>query len=427
MTLQFHDPTLPLAIAADNGVALTLREGLTLDEWLDVGKNLGRASQGIQWFVGDWLNYGVVHGYVAQDKYDLAEEVTHMAKGWLYQCAWVARSIDPADRKADLSFEHHRRIASLKPGLERSVLLQAAVDMRMSVRDLRDVATSVMSPADLEADGFQELDRDTLEPAAAPLLTLGIPIDSPVQGKVITLGNHRLIVGDASDPLIMDALFEGESEASVVWTDPPYGVDYTGKTEDALTIQNDAKSADDLVTVLSLAFVNIDRHLRTGSGIYIASGFAHMDLFVGIVDAVGWRFSTELVWVKNRWALGWGHYHPQHEAIIYAMKGNGMVRFYGGRDRSTVFGLETVDGEVSFSIPSPSANREHPTMKPPKLIFEMIRNSAMPGEIVLDPFAGSGSTMIAAEQLGQRAFMIELDPVYANVIIERYKREIENV
>lgn len=426
-----------LASVLAGGVALQLRPDLSEQDWVKVGLSLGRAAQGIQWFVGDWLNYGIDHGYVPTDRYQIAVEITNMSDAWLKVCAWVARSFKPEDRRADLSFEHHKRLASLRPGVERTAILQVAAEQGISSRDVFTLAQEVMSPSVVEAELVESgaplsaLEQLANSEAAADIFGESEVAAAPVQrvvptlpSGVIQLGRHRLIVGDATDPSVYDELFADGGQASTVWTDPPYGVAYEGKTDEALTIQNDAQDDDALLKMLALAFSNADDRLREGSGIYIASGFAHMDKFVQVVDAVGWRFSTELVWVKNRFAMGWGHYHPQHEAIIYAMKG-APVRFYGGRDRTTVFGLANVDGELTFTIPSPAANREHPTMKPPRLIFEHLRNSMQHGEIVLDMFAGSGSTMIAAEQLGASAYMIELDPVYAQVIIDRYHREIE--
>ena len=394
--------------------SLELRPDLSEEEWIEVGRLLGRGAQGVQWAIGDWINYGVDRSYVPQGKYDLASDLTGMAKEWLYVCAWVARSIEPSDRRADLTFTHHKQIASLKPSIERSALLQIASETQMSSRDLYTLSTTVVSPSAPE-DASPEIaptDPDQLESQRPSL--------PPVQtGQLIALGPHRLVVGDSTDPEVWAKLFMDQPEASVMWTDPPYGVEYVGKTDEKLTIDSDR--VEDLPKLLALAFANADKHLLDGSASYICSGYYNVDTFIQVIRALGWRHSTELVWIKQRMTLGWGNYHPQHEGQLYVFKGSNH-RWYGPANRTTVFGLgETSDGTFGYTIPNPSASRRHPTMKPPKLIFEQLRNSALPGEVVVDPFAGSGSTMIAADQLGLRAFMIEYSEKYAAEIVDRWE------
>lgn len=398
-------------------VSLTLRPDLTQQEWLDVGKNLGRAAQGVQWLIGDWLNYGVDRGYILYGKYELAAELTHMTKDWLYVCAWVARSFAPNERRPELSFTHHKQLASLKPGIERSALLQVAAQEGMSSRDLYAVSNQIVAP---QVEPTVVVPPVSVETPGDSQVTPPNPGHPPVQaGEVIELGPHRLIVGDATDPEIWAKLFDGQPEASVLWTDPPYGVDYVGKTEEGMTISHD--TVEDLPRLLALSLAHADKYLRDGSACYICTGFANQSITQDVIQVLGWRFSVELVWVKNHFAMGRGDYHPQHESQLYAFKGDGR-RWFGPQNRSTVFGLgNTDDGSFGYTIPRPSASLRHPTMKPPKLIFEQVRNSALNGEVVLDCFAGSGSTMVAADLLGLRAFMIEIDPKYAAEIIDRWR------
>ena len=411
MTLQVPDNQA--LSQAPTSVALSIREDLTLDEWMTLGSQLGRGAQGIQWFVGDWLNFGFKKGFMASERYELAEEITHMTKAWLYRCAWVAKAVAPEDRRVELSFDHHTRIASIKPGPERDVLLQVAVQEKMSARDLYSLATDVLAPAMIETP--------VQPPVQVDDASVVVP-DLPEVGQVFDLGPHRLVVGDSTDLAIWKALFDGQEPADIMWTDPPYGVDYVGRTDEELTIQGD--SSADIGKLLVQAFGLADLNLKEGSPLYIASGYRNMHVVVDIMGLIEWRFSTELIWLKNNFAIGRGDYHPKHESLVYGFKGASR-RWYGPRNRSTVFGLTEVGaGDLDYTIPMPSANDRHPTMKPPKLIFEQLRNSALHGQTVLDPFAGSGSTMIAAEQMGMRAFMIELDPKYAKVIIDRYHEEI---
>jgi hypothetical protein len=391
--------------------SLDLRLDLTEEEWIEVGRTLGRGAQGVQWAIGDWINYGVDRGYVPQGKYDLASDLTGMTKEWLYVCAWVARSIQPSDRRAELTFAHHRQIASLKPSIERSALLQVAAETQMSSRDLYTLSNTVVAPTS---------EPDVASPETSPEVETPSRVLPPVQtGSLIELGPHRLVVGDSTDPEVWAKLFMDQPMASVLWTDPPYGVDYVGKTDEQMTIDSDR--VEDLPRLLALAFSHTDRYLLDGSAGYICSGYYNVDTVIDVIRALGWRHSTQLVWIKQRMTLGWGDYKPQHESQFYVLKGSNH-RWYGPQNRTTVFGLgATSDGTFGYTIPNPSASRRHPTMKPPKLIFEQLRNSALNGEVVVDPFAGSGSTMIAAEQLGLRAFMIEFSEKYAAEIVDRWE------
>lgn len=395
--------------------ALILRDDLSRDEWINVGRSLGRVAQGVQWILGDWLNYGVDHGYIQRDKYDLASELVGMSKEALYVCAWVARSIEPKDRRPELTFTHHKQIASLKPSIERSALLQVAAETQMSSRDLYALSNTIVAPtvedevASPNLGGQLEIQRRSLPPVQT--------------GSLIELGPHRLVVGDSTEPEVWAKLFMDQPIASVMWTDPPYGVEYVGKSEaegsEAMIIDSDR--VEDLPRLLALAFSNADRYLLDGSAAYICSGYYNTDIFLDVIRALGWRHSTQLVWIKQRMTLGWGDYKPQHESQMYVLKGNNH-RWYGPANRTTVFGLgATSDGTFGYTIPNPAASRRHPTMKPPKLIFEQLRNSALNGEVVVDPFAGSGSTMVAAQQLGLRAFMIEYSEQYAAEIVDRWE------
>lgn len=423
LTIIGDNEEQPLAHALDNGVALVLRENLTKDEWLEVGSRLGRGAQGIQWFIGDWINYGVDRGYVPRDKYDVAVELTGMSKDWLYQCAWVSRSIAPEDRRAELSFTHHRQVASLRPGIERAAILKVAAETGMTTREVYDLSTEVMAPTEPETEDDseieEEIDFEETEVSRAP----AVASTPPVQREVIELGPHRLLVGDSQDPETWKKLFAGQPMANAMWTDPPYGVNYTGKSfaDGSEQMQIDSDNVADLPRLLALSFAHADQHLIDGSSVYICTGFRNHHISMNVIEALGWRFSTELVWIKNHFAMGRGYYHPQHESQLFAFKGDGS-RWYGPKNRSTVFGLGDTAQGFGYTIPRPNSAHDHPTMKPPKLIFEQLRNSVLTGDVVVDPFAGSGSTMMAAEQLGVRAFMVELNPRYAARIVERWQQ-----
>lgn len=234
-------------------------------------------------------------------------------------------------------------------------------------------------------------------------------------GQMWELGNHRLLCGDATQPKDLERLLGGD-RADVLWTDPPYGVGYVGKTADALTIAND--DAEGLEEMLRDAFVAADQVLRPGAALYVCHPAGPLALTFGnYFVATGWQLRQWLVWVKDRMVLGHTDYHYRHEPMLYGYKPGGRARgrgrggWYGGNDQDSVFEIER-----------PAASRDHPTAKPVELVRQCLQNSARLGARVLDPFAGSGSTLIASEELHHRAYLVELDPGYCDVIIERWER-----
>ncbi len=241
----------------------------------------------------------------------------------------------------------------------------------------------------------------------------------PVRTRVLTgelwaLGPHRLLCADATDPAGMHRLM-GKERASVLWTDPPYGVGYVGKTPQALTIAGDG--AEGLETLLQGAFAVADHALRPGARIYLChpTGSNAWASYRAFTEA-GWRLHQSLVWVKDHMVLGHSDYHHRHEGILYGYKpgpgrwGRGARGWYGGNDQDSV-----------LHVDRPTASREHPTAKPVELVRRCLLNSSRPGDGVLDAFAGSGSTLIAAEELGRRAFLVEIDPWYCDVVLSRWE------
>jgi DNA modification methylase len=197
---------------------------------------------------------------------------------------------------------------------------------------------------------------------------------------------------------------------------PPYGVSYEGKTKARLRIQGDG--ADGLRRLLDASLAAADAVLTPGSPLYVCAPGGSLALVFGVAFAgAGWELRQTLVWVKDSMVLGHSDYHYRHEQILYGYKpgearlGRGGPGWHGDDSQTTVFEFDR-----------PRASREHPTMKPPQLVEACLRNSSRRREIVLDPFAGSGSTLIAAERLGRRARLIELDPRYCDVIVSRYER-----
>ena len=260
------------------------------------------------------------------------------------------------------------------------------------------------------------------------------------RGNVYALGEHRLMCGDSTLQSDMAVLMGGEM-ADLMVTDPPYNVDYTGRTKDALKIENDHMSDDNFLAFLIDAFRTSDSVLRRGGAFYIWHASSESYNFNAACRDVGWKVRQVLVWVKNSIVLGRQDYQWQHELCLYGWKDGSAHYFIDSRDLSTVtedcadiqnmklkelrqFTQELLARGMGTSTviheQKPARSAEHPTMKPVRLFLANIRNSTRVGEIVIDPFGGSGTTVIACEQLHRRARLMELDPHYADVIRKRW-------
>jgi DNA modification methylase len=246
---------------------------------------------------------------------------------------------------------------------------------------------------------------DTPEPPAEPL---------SVPGDLWLLGPHRLLVADCTDVAAVEKMLDGD-RADCMWTDPPYGVNYMGKTKDALTISNDG--ADDLPGLLAGAYAVATVALKPGSAVYVAHppGALHR-VFLEAFFTAGWKFHEGLIWVKDAMVLGHSDYHFRHEPIMFGYtpgegrRGRGGEGWYGDNSQTSV-----------FEVPKPSRSGDHPTMKPVALVTAMLANSCPRKGLVYEPFGGSGTTLIAAHQLGMRAAACEIDARYADVICRRFE------
>lgn len=226
---------------------------------------------------------------------------------------------------------------------------------------------------------------------------------------------HRLLCGD-STKLDDVARALGDERADCMWTDPPYGVSYVGKTKAKLTLANDSLAGSKLLDFLCAAFVAADkRALKEGAAVYVAHPAGALSLqFLLAFDHAGWRLHQTLVWVKDSMVLGHSDYHYAHEPVLFGYtpangrRGRGGEGWYGDNAQTSV-----------FEVRRPKASEEHPTMKPPELVAAMVRNSSPPGGLVYEPFSGSGSTMAACESIGRVCSAIELDPKYVAVALER--------
>jgi DNA modification methylase len=238
-------------------------------------------------------------------------------------------------------------------------------------------------------------------------------------GDLWLLGEHRLLCGDATKAEDVARLMNGE-RADQLLTDPPYGVDYVGKTARELRITGDTQQG--LGGLLAASFARAGEVLAEGAAIYVFHPAGPQSVtFLEAFLAQGWRLHQTLVWVKESLVLGHADYHYRHEPIAYGYASGGGRRGRGGA------GWHGGDAQDSvLEVARPAASREHPTMKPVELVGRLLENSSAPGERVLDPFCGSGSTLVAAQLLRRRAFCMELDPRYCDVIVERYERASGN-
>lgn len=274
---------------------------------------------------------------------------------------------------------------------------------------------------DLAGTGYDTDDLDALERALAATETPGAgatdPDDAPpppktpvsATGDVWELGPHRLVVGDATDVGVWDRVLDG-GKADAVWTDPPYGVSYVGKTSDALRIENDELTGDGLAEFLQAVFGLALVSCRKGAVWYVAAppGPLHLQFAKVLADLGVWR--QTLMWVKDQFVLGHSDYHYRHEPVFYGWAPGAAHQSPLDRSQDTV-----------HEVPRPKRSADHPTMKPVELIHRHLAHSSRPLDAVVDPFAGSGSTLIACHQLNRHARLIELDPRYADVILRRYQ------
>jgi DNA modification methylase len=298
---------------------------------------------------------------------------------------------------------------------------------------LADNATAELSSWDHE---LLQINLEGIQDIAGSLETLGVPFyktkttdvidveminETDVQvelGQMWQLGRHRLICGDAREPENYKRLLE-TSKANLIWTDPPYGVNlaklvqqnYRRATAHAGDIQNDDITVDDLTDLLRLVFGYLIDNTEKGAPWYVAAPSNPMTMAFAIpLHELGvWRHT--LIWVKDRMVLGRSDYHYRHEIVYYGWSPGGNHSWYADRSQDSV-----------FEIQRPSKSEQHPTMKPLELIAKMMVNSSKPNDLVLDPFLGSGSTLLAAEQLDRRCVGIDLEPRYCAVTITRWQK-----
>ena len=269
---------------------------------------------------------------------------------------------------------------------------------------------------DLTLLGFDDKELNAL---LAPETTEGLTDEDSVPdvpdepktklGDIYILGNHRLMCGDSCSVTDMDKLVKGR-QVDMWLTDPPYNVAYEGATKEKLTIINDSMGNDEFRQFLRDAFVAADTVMKQGAVFYIWHADSEGYNFRGACMDAGWKVRQCLIWKKSSLVMGRQDYHWMHEPCLYGWKDGAAHLWSADRKQTTI---------LEFN--KPSRNGEHPTMKPVELFEYQLLNNTKGGDIVLDSFGGSGTTLIAAEKHGRYARIMELDPKYCDVIVKRWE------
>jgi DNA modification methylase len=267
-----------------------------------------------------------------------------------------------------------------------------------------DVSLTGFDPAEIDdlfkdslAEGVHDDDFDVNAELEKPAITKS--------GDLWKLGRHRLVCGDSTKSETFELLMAG-SKANLVVTDPPYNVNYEGQ---AGKIKNDHMGNDAFLQFLLDAFTNTASHMADDASIYVFHADTEGLNFRKAFSEAGFYLSGTCIWKKQSLVLGRSPYQWQHEPVLFGWKKKGKHQWYTGRKESTIWEFD-----------KPKKNTDHPTMKPVALIAYPIMNSSMSNTLVLDPFGGSGSTLVACEQTERSCCTIELDEKYCDVIIKRY-------
>lgn len=287
---------------------------------------------------------------------------------------------------------------------------------------LRTLFTDLqMSNYDVSLTGFDGIEIDNLfkDVLASKVKEDDFDVDAELQkpafskpGDLWLLGRHRLICGDSTKEETINTLMAGK-KANLIVTDPPYNVEYVGKTKDKLTIQNDRMEDNKFYQFLLAAFQRMEAALADDGSIYVFHADTEGLNFRKAFSDAGFYLSGCCIWKKPSMVLGRSPYQWQHEPCLFGWKKKGRHQWYADRKQTTIWEFDR-----------PSRSKEHPTMKPIPLLAYPIQNSSLTNCIVLDPFGGSGSTLIACEQVERICYTIELDLKYCDVIVNRYIEQV---
>jgi len=295
---------------------------------------------------------------------------------------------------------------------DNKLALNAGWDDDLLALELKDLESEDF---DLSLTGFSEEELAKLLVEAVEGQT--DPDDVPevqetaitVLGDIWTLGKHRLMCGDSTSIDAMETL-TNKTLVDMWLTDPPYNVAYEGKTKDALKIKNDEMDDDSFRQFLRDSYTAADAVMKAGAVFYIWHADSEGFNFRGAAMDAGWKVRQCLIWKKQTMVMGRQDYHWKHEPCLYGWKDGAGHLWAADRKQTTILEFDR-----------PSRNAEHPTMKPVALFEYQMLNNTKGGDIVLDSFGGSGTTLLAAEKNGRVAYLMELDPKYCDVIIRRWQ------
>ncbi|WP_297479298.1 site-specific DNA-methyltransferase [Ferrovum sp.] len=292
---------------------------------------------------------------------------------------------------------------ALNAGWDEEMLRLELADLEEQGFDLDLTGFSLDEIADLQIEEVPAglTDEDAVPPVQPE------PVSKP--GDVWILGKHRVMCGDSTS--IQDAERLTNGLLVDMWlTDPPYNVDYEGKTKDALTIKNDQMNDGDFRQFLRDAYTAANAVMKPGAVFYIWHADSEGYNFRGAAQDTGWKVRQCLIWKKSTIVMGRQDYHWKHEPCLYGWKEGAGHLWATDRKQTTILEFD-----------KPSRNGEHPTMKPVALFEYQMLNNTKGGDIILDSFGGSGTTIIAAEKNGRIGYAMEIDPKYVDVIIKRWQ------
>ena len=379
----------------------------------------------------EWRNIGEIIPYARNSRTHSEEQVAQIAAS-IKEFGWTNPVL--IDEENGIIAGHGRLAAARKLGhteipvieltglseaqkrayviADNKLALNAGWDTEMLVNELRDLEGMDI---DLSLTGFSADELNDMLAEKEEGLTdedaVPTPPEEPITkpGDIWILGKHRLMCGDSTSIDHLERLCDGQ--AVDMWlTDPPYNVAYEGKTKDALTIQNDSMGNDQFRQFLRDAYVAADAVMKPGAVFYIWHADSEGYNFRGAAQDAGWKVRQCLIWKKSTMVMGRQDYHWKHEPCLYGWKDGAGHLWAADRKQTTILEFD-----------KPSRNGEHPTMKPVALFEYQLLNNTKGGDIVLDSFGGSGTTLIAAEKNGRVARLMELDPKYCDVIVKRWE------
>lgn len=305
-------------------------------------------------------------------------------------------------------------------------------EMKMVIDELKELSLKLVDITGFSRDLLTEdSDWDDVIPS-------GTQLSRSKKGDVYQLGTHRLICGDSTKLEDVVKLMN-KSHADMVFTDPPYNVNYEGRGKKTKRkIENDSMSPEDFDIFLNSVFANYKEVMKKDAGMYVFHSTSTQAQFEKAMHEQGFLIKSQLIWNKPTASMGWGDYRWKHEPFFYAAPADGKVAFYGDRKHTSIWDLQDDEAQLLNWVKTQKRLEKmgkttiwtmkrdnvqeygHPTQKPVELITYALSNSSKRGDIVLDLFGGSGSTLIACHKMERICYTMELDPTFCDLIVQRY-------